>query len=129
MPREYLKGEFEEQRGYSKAVKVRGGTTVYLAGVGATVDSAGRSLAGDFDAQTRASFDHLRANLAEAGGVLDDIVDMTVFITDIRFGSRVHAIRHEYFSRGFPTGALVGVEALANPSMMIELHAIAVVED
>ena len=129
MSKEYLKGEFEEQRGYSRAIRVRGGTTIYLSGVGATVDSAGRSLAGDFDGQTRASFDQLRTNLAEVGAELDDIVDMTVFLTDIRFTSRVHAIRHEYFSRGFPTGALVGVEALANPPMMIELHAIAVVED
>jgi hypothetical protein len=53
MSREYFKGEREEQRAYSRAVKVRGGTTVYLAGIGAPVDAQGHSLAGNFTAQTR----------------------------------------------------------------------------
>ena len=48
MSREYFKGEREEQRAYSRAVKVRGGTTVYLAGIGAPVDAQGHSLAGNF---------------------------------------------------------------------------------
>ena len=129
MAREYFKGEFEEQRAYSKAVKVTGGTTIYLAGVGGTTDADGRSLAGDFEGQTRAAFEQLRNNLAEAGGELDDIVDMTVFLTDIRFVPQLHKIRGEYFRRGYPCGALVGIEALASPAMMVELHAVAVVGD
>ena len=63
MSREYFKGPNEEERGYSPAVKVTGGATVYLAGVGATTDDAGRSLAGDFEGQTRATFERVRANL------------------------------------------------------------------
>ena len=44
MPREYFKGTAEEDRAYSPAIKVTGGTTVYLAGVGATTDANGKSL-------------------------------------------------------------------------------------
>ena len=66
MSREYFKGSAEEERSYSPAVKVAGGTTVYLAGVGATTDDAGRSLAGDFEGQTRATFERVRANLERA---------------------------------------------------------------
>ena len=50
MSREYFKGQREEQRAYSRAVQVRGGTTVYLAGIGAPVDAQGNSLAGNFTA-------------------------------------------------------------------------------
>ena len=52
MAREYYKGTNEEERSYSPAVKVTGGTTVYLAGVGATTDEDGKSLAGDFPSQS-----------------------------------------------------------------------------
>ena len=51
MPREYFKGTAEEDRAYSPAIKVTGGTTVYLAGVGATTDANGKSLGGDLKAR------------------------------------------------------------------------------
>ncbi len=84
MPREYFKGTTEEERAYSPAIKVNGGTTIYLAGVGATTDENGKSLGGDFEAQVRASFERIRSNLARSGGTLDDIVTMTVFIKDLQ---------------------------------------------
>ena len=62
MSREYFKGQREEQRAYSRAVKVQGGTTVYLAGIGAPVD--GNSLAGNFTAQTHQVFERLRETMA-----------------------------------------------------------------
>jgi hypothetical protein len=62
MSREYFKGEREEQRAYSRAVRVTGGTTVYLAGVGAPVDAEGHSLAGNFVAQTHRIWARIREN-------------------------------------------------------------------
>ncbi len=128
MSREYFRGSAQEERSYSPAVKVTGGTTVYLAGVGATTDDAGRSLAGDFEGQTRATFERVRANLERAGGTLDDIVTMTVFIKDMQYGTRFTQIRKEYFSRGFPCSALIGIDSLARPEMMVEVQAIAVLD-
>jgi enamine deaminase RidA (YjgF/YER057c/UK114 family) len=113
MSREYFKGEREETRAYSRAVKVRGGTTVYLAGIGAPVDAQGHSLAGNFTAQTHQVFARLRETMALVGGTLDDLVTMTVFITD---------------PRGFPGSALISVYALARPAMMVEIQAIAVLD-
>ena len=49
MPREYFADAAQAERSYSPAIKVTGGTTIYLAGVGATTDKSGKSLAGDFD--------------------------------------------------------------------------------
>ena len=128
MSREYFKGPNEDDRSYSPAVKVTGGATVYLAGVGATTDDAGRSLAGDFEGQARATFERVRANLERAGGTLEDIATMTVFIKDMQYGTRFTQIRKEYFSRGFPCSALIGIDSLARPEMMVEVQAIAVLD-
>ena len=128
MSREYFKGSAEDERAYSPAVKVTGGATVYLAGVGATTDAAGKSLAGDFAGQTRATFERVRANLERAGGTLDDIVTMTVFIKDMQYGTQFTQIRKEFFSRGFPCSALIGIDSLARPEMMVEVQAIAVLD-
>ena len=78
MSREYFSGERESSRSYSRAVKVKGGTTVYLAGVGGSADREGRSLAGDFPAQVDAAFSRIRDTLAQVGGTLDDIVTMKI---------------------------------------------------
>ena len=128
MPREYFKGTAEEERAYSPAIKVTGGTTIYLAGVGATTDENGKSLGGDFEGQVRASFERIRANLVRTGGTLDDIMSMTVFIRDMQYGTHFTQIRREYFSQGYPCSALVGIDSLARPEMMVEIQAVAVVE-
>lgn len=128
MPREYFKGEAEEDRAYSPAIKVSGGTTVYLAGVGATTDANGKSLGGDFEGQVRATFERIRTNLARAGGDLEDIVTMTVFIKDMQYGTHFTQLRKEYFTRGYPCSALIGIDSLARAEMMIEIQAVAVIE-
>jgi len=129
MQREYFKGTAEEDRAYSPAVKVTGGTTVYLAGVGATTDADGKSLGGDFEGQVRATFERIRANLARAGGELEDIVSMTVFIKDMQYGTHFTQIRKEFFTRGYPCSALIGIDSLARAEMMVEIQAIAVIGD
>ena len=129
MSRENFKGEREETRSYSRAVKVKGGTTVYLAGHGATVDAEGNSLAGDFTAQAHRCFELLRGLMSDVGGALDDIVTMTVFIVDSRYGDEFVQIRSGYFSDGFPCSALITVHSLARPEMLVEIQAIAVLDD
>ena len=128
MAKEYYKGTNEEDRSYSPAVKTTGGTTVYLAGVGAIVDESGKSLADDFEGQVRASFERIRSTLGRAGGSLDDIVNMTVYIIDMQNGTRFTQIRKEYFKEGFPCSALIGIASLARPEMMVEVHAVAVLD-
>ena len=129
MSREYFTGQREEQRAYSRAVKVQGGTTVYLAGIGAPVDAQGNSLAGNFTAQTHQVFERLRETMVLVGGTLDDIVTMTVFITDPRYGDEFVEIRQQYFTRGFPGSALISVYSLARPEMLVEVQAIAVLDE
>jgi enamine deaminase RidA (YjgF/YER057c/UK114 family) len=125
--RDYLKGERPQQRGYSEAVITEGGKTVWLAGQTATVDDAGKSLASDFDGQVRQLFKNLDRTLQKAGGKLSDMVQMTVFITDVRYGDRLTQIRREVFEDNFPGSALITITALAVPDAKIEIQGYAVV--
>ncbi len=125
--RDHIKRDTSEARAYSQAVITEGGRTVWLAGQVATDDGAGRSLAGDFDGQVHEIFARLGRTLGEAGGSLADMVTMTVFITDARFGDRFTQLRAEIFGGNFPASALITVAALARPEMLVEVQGIAVV--
>ena len=60
---------------------------------------------------------------------MDDIVTMTVFITDMRYGDRFTEIRRDYFTNGYPASALIGIESLARIEGMLEIQAVAVIGD
>jgi 2-iminobutanoate/2-iminopropanoate deaminase len=128
--REYLAGDARQRdRAYSPGVKILGGTTVYLAGQTGYQDERGESYPGDFDGQVHVAFERLRKTLEAAGGKLDDIVTMTVFITDMANGTRFTQLRKEFFQEGrYPASALIGIKELARPEMMIEIQAIAVLD-
>jgi enamine deaminase RidA (YjgF/YER057c/UK114 family) len=53
---------------------------------------------------------------------------MTVFIKDMQYGTRFTQIRSEYFNDGFPCSALIGIDSLARPEMMVEVQAIAMTD-
>ncbi len=127
LKRSNLKNERAQARGYSQAVVTEGGRTVWLAGQVAAEDSAGRSLAADFDGQVREIFTRLGRTLEEAGGRLADMVTMTVFITDARLGDRFTQLRCEIFGDNYPASALITVAGLARPEMLVEVQGIAVI--
>ena len=123
--RHHLKNDRAQARAYSQAVATAGGRTVWLAGQVAP-DSAGKSLAGDFEAQVREVFARLARTLGELGGTLADMVTMTVFITDARYGDRFTELRNEIFGDNFPASALITVAGLARPELLVEVQGVAV---
>jgi enamine deaminase RidA (YjgF/YER057c/UK114 family) len=125
--RRYVKREAAQARAYSQAVTTEGGKIIWLAGQVAAADASGRSLAGDFDGQVREIFSRLSQTLEEAGGILADMVTMTVFITDARFGDRFTQLRKEIFGDNFPASALITVAGLAGPELLVEVQGIAVI--
>jgi 2-iminobutanoate/2-iminopropanoate deaminase len=122
-----IKTERAQQRGYSPAVITEGGRIVWLAGQTGTVDDAGKSLANDFEGQARQIFKGFDAVLRKAGGTLADLVQMTVFVTDVRYGERLWQVRKEVFGDDFPGSAMVTITALANPDAKIEIQGYAVI--
>ena len=126
--RRFVKRDSAERSGYSQAVVTQGGgRTIWLAGHTGAVDAAGKSLAGDFEAQVRAVFAAIEATLAEAGGKPSDMVTMTAFLTDMRNQRRFTDLRREILGKDFPASAAIGISHLANPNALLEIQAVAVV--
>src|SRR2546430_12138064 len=73
------------QSAYSQAVKVKGGTLLFLSGVGPGDERGVVAAPGDFAGQVRATWENMRRIMAKAGGSLDDIVTMTVYTTERRW--------------------------------------------
>ncbi|MEW2621565.1 RidA family protein [Streptomyces sp. NPDC048106] len=87
----------------------------------------GESLLGDnaYD-QAKVVFQKIKDLVEAAGAAMDDIVKMTIFVTDMRDNSEVWKARQEFFSGDFPACSLVEVAALAKPEILLEIEAIAV---
>lgn len=67
---------------------------------------------GDFEARARRVFDNLAAVAGAAGGSLNDVVKLTVFLTDLGNFATVNAVMEDYFHKPFPARAAVGVASL-----------------
>jgi enamine deaminase RidA (YjgF/YER057c/UK114 family) len=113
-----------EQFGYSNVVKA--GTLVFLAGQCA-IDEDYNST-GDFAAQSRECLERVVAAVEAAGGTIDDIVTMTVYMLDVRKGRIFTEIRKELFGRDFPASTVIGVAQLMPPDALVEVQAIAVLQ-
>ena len=115
---------------FSPAVVTEGGRIVWMAGQTATVDGDGKDISGNFEAQARRVFALMDQVLRRTGGTLANLVTMTVFIKEPRYGDRFVEIRGELFPDGnFPASALITVANLARPGMEIEIQGVAVIGD
>jgi enamine deaminase RidA (YjgF/YER057c/UK114 family) len=128
MKREHVRTHaWHEARAFSSAVKVTGGSLVFLAGM-SPVDEQRRLVGlGDFDRQVEQVWENMRLAVEKAGGQMSDIVTMTVFLTDMRHGNRFIELRQQKFGRDFPASALIGIDQLAVPGMLVEIQAIAAI--
>jgi reactive intermediate/imine deaminase len=107
---------------YSQAIQA--GNTVYLSGqIG--LDPETMQMAEGIDAQIRRVFLNLQAVAEAAGGGLDDIVKLTVYLTDLAYFPRVNEIMAGFFKQPYPARATVGVAALPR-NALVEIDAILV---
>ena len=83
---------------------------------------------GDIKLQTETVLDHVKSVLREAGGGMDDVVKVTVFITDMGLYDEIHEVRRRYFGDPYPASSMVEVSALIDPRLLIEIEAVAVIE-
>ena len=95
---------------YSQAVKVD--NTVYLSGQIPLVPETMELVDGDMSVQIHRVFDNLQAVCQAAGGELNDIVKLNVFLTDLNHFPLVNEVMASYFSEPYPARAAVGVAAL-----------------
>lgn len=113
---------------YSSGVEAPGGRTVYVSGQ-VSLDAEGEVIGeGDARLQTETALEHVKSVVEEAGGGMEDIVKVTVFITDMALYDEIHEVRRRYFEEPYPASSMVEVCALIDPRLLVEIEAVAVIE-
>lgn len=108
-------------------IKVTGASLIFISGQVAWDKDRNVVGKGDIKAQTRQALENLKAALEAGGAALDDVVKVTVFLTDMSKLMDVHEVRFQYFKNNLPASTLVEVRSLVHPDLMIEIEAIAAV--
>ena len=106
---------------YSQAIKV--GETVFISGQIPLEPGTMNIVDEDIRTQTHRVFSNLAAIVREGGGNLDDVVKLTVFLTDLSHFAVVNEVMAEHFNPPYPARAAVGVAALPK-GVPIEIDAI-----
>jgi reactive intermediate/imine deaminase len=100
---------------YSQAVRVE--ETVYLSGqIG--LDPTSMQMAEGIEAQIHRVFQNLRAVSYAAGGSMDDVVKLNIFLTDLAHFAKVNEIMATYFHQPYPARAAVGVASLPRDALV-----------
>lgn len=110
---------------YSQAV--RGGDTVYFSGQIALDPATGEVVDGGIEAQARRAFDNLKAVAEAAGGSLDQIVRLGLYLTDLGEFAAVNAVMAEYFDAPYPARSTVEVSGLPK-GVVFEVDAVMVLD-
>ena len=109
---------------------VRAGSTIYLRGqVGQDLETRESVGIGDAGAQAEQAMANIAMLLKEAGGRLEDIVKVVVYLTDVRHREPVYRVMGRWLKGVFPVSTGLVVTALARPEWVVEIDATAVVPD
>jgi 2-iminobutanoate/2-iminopropanoate deaminase len=111
---------------YSLGIEATGNKMIFIAGL-VPVDENGKTVAlGDIKGQTRQVFANIEKVLTEAGATRNDIVKITVYLTDLKNFTGMAEVRTEFFKAPYPASAAVQAQ-LVNPEWLVEIEAVAVV--
>ncbi|MDQ2848315.1 MAG: RidA family protein [Actinomycetota bacterium] len=116
--------------GFAHATIAESGRTIYLGGQTAMA-ADGSIVAGGVVEQFRQAFGNLLTALSAAGGTPDDLVSVTIYLTDVQdyqaHGKEIGALWRSLAGPNYPAMAGIGVVALWQPEVLIEISGIAVV--
>jgi len=114
-------------KNYSQAVKVTGGTTIYIAGQTAVNEKREIIGKGDFDAQVKKTLDNFRIVLATANATTADLVKINIYVVDLNTDKLAVLRKYlkDFVTDRPPVSTLIGVQALFNKDVMIEIDGIA----
>ncbi len=97
---------------YSQAVAITGGVTIYLSGQIPLVPETMEVIEGGIENEIHQIFKNLSAVCEEAGGSLDDIVKLNIFLTDLNNFALLNEIMATYFEQPYPARAAIGIKEL-----------------
>jgi enamine deaminase RidA (YjgF/YER057c/UK114 family) len=114
--------------GYSQVARVTEGVLVFVAGQVA-LDKSGNVVGrGDFKAQVEQVFENLKAAVEAAGGSLNDIIKLNIYVLNLSGLPQFREVRDKYINpKNPPASTLVQVAGLFRPEFLIEVEAVAVV--
>jgi len=95
---------------YSQAI--RSGNFVFLSGQIPLDPATMEIVAGDFEVRARCVFDNLKAVAEAAGGSLNHVVKLTIYLTDLGNFATVNSVMEDYFDQPYPARAAVGIASL-----------------
>lgn len=111
---------------YSQAIVAPTGTTIYLSGQIGLVPATGEMISNQFEDQVKQSFANMKSVVEAAGGRLDQIVKLTLFLTDLSKFGIANGIMAELLPEPFPARSTVGVASLPKGAQF-EVEAILVI--
>jgi len=113
---------------FSQAISVEAkGKLVFISGMTARKADGTIAGIGDIEAQTRQVCENIKAAVEAAGGTMDDICRVDVYVRNMEHFESIHKIRREYFKSPAPASTMVEVSKFTSPDYLIEINAIAVV--
>jgi len=113
---------------FSQAIAIEGqGKLVFISGMTARRADGTIAGVGDIEAQTRQVCENLKAAVEEAGGGMDDICRVDVYVRNMEHFENRHKARREYFKNPPPASTMVEVTKMTSPDYLIEINAIAVI--
>jgi reactive intermediate/imine deaminase len=110
------------------ALGYRVGDMLYISGQAAISPEGEVVGAGDFDRQAEQVFANLERVLKAGGSSLENVVKVTIFLTDMGNFGKIVELRGKYFTPPYPADTIVEITSLALPELMIEIEAIAVAD-
>lgn len=105
------------------------GRLVFISGMTARNSDGGVTGVGDIAAQTHQVCQNLKAAVEAAGGTLDDICRVDVYVRNMEDFDAIHAVRRHYFTGVPPASTMVEVSKFVHKDYLIEINAIAVIHD
>lgn len=113
---------------FSQAIAIEAkGKLVFISGMTARRPDGSIAGIGDIEAQTRQVCENLKSAVEAAGGTMDDICRVDVYVRNIEHFERIHKVRREYFRAPPPASTMVEVTKMVSPEYLLEISAIAVV--
>jgi 2-iminobutanoate/2-iminopropanoate deaminase len=112
---------------FAQATRV--GRLVFISGMTARNAAGGVTGIGDISAQTHQVCQNLEAAVKAAGGTLDDIARVDVYVRNMEDFDAIHAVRRQYFTGVAPASTMVEVAKFVNKDYLIEINAIAVLPE
>lgn len=132
MPKQQIRSDKLRQPSgvFSHATAIEAkGRLVFISGMIARRLDGTMAGVGDIEAQTRQVCENLKAAVEAAGGTMDDICRVDVYVRNMEQFEAIHRVRRQYFREPLPASTMVEVTKMTSPDALIEINAIAVIAD